>query len=253
MNPRIHFRLAIVAFAMAVAPHAAAEGYDLGNLKLSLIDDPVQIDLQQRIEPARLRDLIAAGAGAKQWKVSKESPGRLELENIVRGKHMARVEVAYTDLGYRVSYIESTNLLYQERQRGGVGVRAVHRTYNSLLTNLTGAINIAIAQPVQRRVGFARLEDVDALPGAGEEARNAYRQFLRASLPRAFAVGAQGEYGWSEQRVLQRSPNRTVREEFREQQDPVEIAVEQCKRKGGGRSCRLYAIDDRVVLAGPPK
>jgi hypothetical protein len=65
-----------------------------------------------------------------------------------------------------------------------------------------------------------------------------YREFLNQPMPRAFAVSINGHYGaaWSNANA----PSR----------DRRELALKYC-REAAGMECRLYAVDDRVVYAGP--
>ncbi len=76
--------------------------------------------------------------------------------------------------------------------------------------------------------GYATLRAIERLPAASAAARRDYRAFLDASLPRAFAVSADGRrWGWAGN---DRQAN--------------EHALERC---GGTPRCRLYAVDERVV------
>jgi hypothetical protein len=72
--------------------------------------------------------------------------------------------------------------------------------------------------------------DVASVPYLGDGARKAYAEFLKRASPRAFALSADGAYGW-------RSGG----------DDPARKALENC----GSRSeypCKLYVVDDKVVF-----
>jgi len=58
-----------------------------------------------------------------------------------------------------------------------------------------------------------------------------FRQFLRASHPRAFAIGDFGAAG------------------FASGDDAINLALQRCGRRGNKDSCRVLAIDDAVVLS----
>ncbi|MFN3628700.1 MAG: dienelactone hydrolase family protein, partial [Casimicrobiaceae bacterium] len=74
----------------------------------------------------------------------------------------------------------------------------------------------------------ARLRAIERLPATSAAARRDYRAFLDASLPRAFAVSADGRrWGWAGN-----------------DQQANERALARC---GGSVRCRLYAVDERVV------
>jgi hypothetical protein len=65
-----------------------------------------------------------------------------------------------------------------------------------------------------------------------------YREFLNHSKPRAFAISTNGHYGasWSDANASTR--------------DRRDMALKRC-REVAGMACQLYAVDDRVVYAGP--
>lgn len=77
--------------------------------------------------------------------------------------------------------------------------------------------------------GFARLEDASALPHVRDTGRKGYADFLQRGLPRAFAIGPGGSWGWAS-----------------EGDDPTARAIANCAR-ARGEACRLYAVDDDVV------
>jgi hypothetical protein len=65
-----------------------------------------------------------------------------------------------------------------------------------------------------------------------------FRDFLTRPLPRAFAISANGHYGasWTDAKASTR--------------DRREVALQTC-RAVAGMDCQIYAVDDRVVYAGP--
>jgi dienelactone hydrolase len=74
----------------------------------------------------------------------------------------------------------------------------------------------------------ARLDDVAKVPTSQNAREGAYRRFLEAKLPRAFAVGPRGATGWATGDWA------------------IGRALGLCQRRSGER-CRLYAVDDDVV------
>lgn len=83
--------------------------------------------------------------------------------------------------------------------------------------------------PRPEKTNFAKLDDVNAVPGLGEEKRKVYRKFLTEPLPRAFAVSESGSVGWAA-----RTP------------DAMNRALYFCQVYAK-QSCRLYAVDNDVV------
>ena len=76
--------------------------------------------------------------------------------------------------------------------------------------------------------GFARLEDVAALPWVNDKGRAAYRQFLEQPIPRAFAVAPGGQ---------------TVATQGG--YDPQRRALDLCAKHA--LTCRFYAVNNAVV------
>lgn len=83
--------------------------------------------------------------------------------------------------------------------------------------------------PRPDKTNFARLDDVNAVPGLSEEKRKVYRKFLSEPLPRAFAISESGSVGWAS-----RTP------------DAMNRALYFCQVYAK-QSCRLYAVDNDVV------
>lgn len=89
---------------------------------------------------------------------------------------------------------------------------------------------IAVGEaPRPPRSDFARLEDATALPHVRETGRQGYATFLQKGLPRAFAIGPAGAWGWAS-----------------EGDDPTGRALANCQRNSK-EPCKLYAVDDDVV------
>ena len=81
--------------------------------------------------------------------------------------------------------------------------------------------------------GFAAIDNAEAIPYLTEAGREAYRHYLRQSLPRAFAISASGAWSWAE-----------------DGDDPPSRALETCQ-KNSKTPCRLYAVDQAVVWTAP--
>jgi len=83
--------------------------------------------------------------------------------------------------------------------------------------------------PRPPKTDFAALARPDAIPRLGAEGRSAYERFLASARPRAFAVSAEGAYGWAS-----------------EGPDSLAAAILSCQQRAKSK-CELYAVDDDVV------
>jgi dienelactone hydrolase len=79
---------------------------------------------------------------------------------------------------------------------------------------------------------YARLDNAEALPYLDQKGREAYREFLKQPLPRAFAMSASGAWSWAE-----------------DGDDPKSRVLADCEKRSGS-PCELYAVDDSVVWQG---
>lgn len=82
---------------------------------------------------------------------------------------------------------------------------------------------------------FAAVDDVAAVPHLkNDAAREAYRAFLAAPPPKAFALAPNGAWSW-------RGEGAGV----------MRAAVERCQTHAKEQTCKLYAVDDAVVWSKP--
>jgi dienelactone hydrolase len=96
--------------------------------------------------------------------------------------------------------------------------------------NLPTAIRYAVAEPHEPKAsGYASIDSIDSVPFVDDAGRDGYRHFLSQQPSRAFAVSAEGAWSWAEGG-----------------DDPMALALDNCAKQDMG-SCRLYAVDNRVV------
>ncbi len=228
----------LCSFTLLLSPGlvAHAEPYNLGAFRLAVIDDPWRIEFQDGAKQVTRQDIepvVRIVGATRGWKVANSTEGRMELTNAIR-EHTMSVELTYTATGYGIRYLQSTNLLYEER--GGGTLRLIHSNYNGWVKDLVSGINAGLGVPAQTTIGFAPLEKADAVPFLKEKGREAYKEFLSKQTPRAFAIAPNGAWASSSRSA----PG------SRQQLDVVGYAMESCNRRGNGE-CKLYALDERVV------
>ena len=229
-------RLCSLSLLLSQGLVAHAEPYNLGAFRLAVIDDPWRIEFQDGAKQVIRQDIeqvVRIVGATRGWKVATSTEGRMELTNVIR-EHTMSVELTYSATGYGIRYLQSTNLLYEER--GGGTLRLIHGNYNGWVKDLVSGINAGLGVPAQTTIGFAPLGKVDAVPFLKEKGRDAYKEFLSKPTPRAFAIAPNGAWASSSRSA----PG------SRQQLDVVGYAMESCNRRGNGE-CKLYALDGRVV------
>lgn len=105
------------------------------------IFEPQQVLWTSSAELAQqqLRDRIVAAGQSLGWMAIKDEPGRLELHYDKQGKHQVTIAVAYDVQGYKISYLSSVNLNFEDAD----GVRKIHPNYNRWIRNLIQRIGVA--------------------------------------------------------------------------------------------------------------
>jgi len=233
-------RLALLCIALIALPDVArAENYNLGDFRVVLIDDPIRVKLQKGSEELtreRVQKAIKTMGAAQGWRVTGESDEVIELTNFVRDKHLMVLNFRYGTEGYTASYVRSANLLYKAILPNGSPARSIHKNYNIWVRQLVDAINANLGVPTQMAIGFASLQNANAVPYIRGNGREGYKHFLSQSAPRAFAIAPNGAWGRG---ADHRSSVKT---------DQAQIALNNCNHNGNGQ-CRLYAIDQHVVWA----
>jgi dienelactone hydrolase len=92
---------------------------------------------------------------------------------------------------------------------------------------------MAGATPIPAATSFARLDDDSKLPYLKVAGRTGYKTYLGKMVPRAFAIGSDGAWGWADGG-----------------DDPLKRALDNCGRHSKKPPCRLYSVDDAVVWTG---
>jgi hypothetical protein len=229
-------RLCILALLLSQSLAAHAEPYNFGSFRMAVIDDPWRIDFQDGTRQVTRQDIeqaVKIVGATRGWKIANSTEGRMELTNVIR-EHTVSIELTYDATGYGIRYLQSTNLLYEER--GGGTLRLIHSNYNGWIKDLVAGINAGLGVAGKTTIGFAPLEKIDAVPFLKEKGRNAYKEFLSRPTPRAFAIAPNGAW----------APSSRTAPGSRQQIDVVGFAMESCNRRGNGE-CKLYALDERVV------
>jgi hypothetical protein len=235
----------IPAFLLALmfaSPAIAQTGsLDLGDRRLDAIDDPVKIEFRSGGTAPGIERIgqAAEKVGVRlDWEVKPKGAGLWELTRDVADKHRATVTLLCDAAGCAINYVDSLNLRYRDRKQSGALVRAIHQNYNLWIRELATGLAKAVGGPARITYGFAPLADAEAVPHVRDAGRKAYQDFLVRPKPRAFAIAENGAWGAAAPAQGTYAATRYF--------DSVRLAMERCENRGAG-TCRLYAVDDRVV------
>ena len=88
---------------------------------------------------SKVETAIRKGASKKGWRVKKVKSGLFEVSNMIRGKFLVMVNVAYTSKGYKLTYKRSTNLKYN------ASANTIHRSYNKWVSALANNIDYELS------------------------------------------------------------------------------------------------------------
>ena len=134
----MRFSAPILALALALLPATAAARSDR-------LEAPQQYLFVTTAGQAKtmdeLRGAIASAGCFRGWQVIDEAPGRLTMKNLVRGKHTVVVAVVFDTTGFRIEYVSSENLNYEERK----GQAYIHPKYHQWVANLAQDISARVA------------------------------------------------------------------------------------------------------------
>lgn len=116
----------------------------MGARQVPLVD-PEPIAVPAGLTAKDVSKAVRLGLAQRGWVVSSEEPGRIGATLSLRS-HVARIAVSYDDEAIRVSYVDSTNLMYEEKKGG----RVIHRNYlnwiNNVVRDISSQLQIAAAQ-----------------------------------------------------------------------------------------------------------
>jgi hypothetical protein len=102
--------------------------------------DPAPIAVPAGLDDKAVAKAIRLGGAQRGWLVTRQDPGAMELTLNIR-THMAKVGVKYDTRSIQLTYLDSTNLDYEEKK----GNRYIHRNYPKWVNNLSNDITVQLA------------------------------------------------------------------------------------------------------------
>lgn len=128
----------ILALAFAAGPASARWPMPIVNYP----DVPVVTSSGTAPSAARVKQAILAGAAAKNWTIAQQADGKLQATLKVRGKHTVIVQIAYTPEKYSLTYQDSIDMNYGQRN----GEPVIHPFYNTWVTDLKESIRAELVK-----------------------------------------------------------------------------------------------------------
>lgn len=102
--------------------------------------DPAPVPVPAGLDDKAIAKAIRLGGAQRGWLVTRQDPGAMELTLNIR-THMAKVGVKYDTQSIQFTYLDSTNLDYEEKK----GNRYIHRNYPKWVNNLVNDVSVQLA------------------------------------------------------------------------------------------------------------
>jgi hypothetical protein len=102
--------------------------------------DPAPIPVPAGLDAKAVATSIRLGGAQRGWLVTRQDPGAMELTLNIR-THVAKLGVKYDTQSIQLTYLDSTNLDYEEKK----GDRYIHRNYPKWVNNLVNDITMQLA------------------------------------------------------------------------------------------------------------
>jgi len=104
--------------------------------------DPAPIAVPAKVSPAQVEKAIKQALIKREWLIASDAPGKITA-NYARREFSVTIGIAYDAKEVRVTYLNSTDLKYEEKN----GQRYIHKNYQSwiqnLITDISGNLTMA--------------------------------------------------------------------------------------------------------------
>lgn len=129
----------ILAYLLFATAFALSAGPANARWPMPIIDHPdipVLISAGHTPTAASVKRAILAGAAAKNWTVVEQANGKLQASLKVRNKHTIIVTIGYNAQSYSITYQDSIDMNYGQRD----GKPVIHPFYNNWVSELKESI-----------------------------------------------------------------------------------------------------------------
>jgi hypothetical protein len=240
-------KMYVQAQTQAGAPVTGAEctlANDKGSWRLVAPGDTSIVRSNKRMEVKCEKQPLPQGV------VSVESATRGAMYgNILLGGVVGAVVDHNSGAGYEypeMIRVTMGRMISMDVPKAGTPAATAEANKNASVRAAAGGATPAVAAVAAPAIpaiasGYARIDDVDAVPYLSDRGRDEYRTWLTRQTPRAFAVGTDGAWlaAWG---LRPTNPSHPT--------DPSERAMLICQQRTKG-TCTLYAVNGSVVWTKP--
>ncbi len=106
----------------------------MGARQVPLVD-PEPFPVPAGLSEAKVVKAIKAGLVGRQWEITEEQPGKI-ISTLHLREHMAKISVEYNASKIAIRYLDSGELMYEQKK----GVAVIHRNYLNWIQNLVNDI-----------------------------------------------------------------------------------------------------------------
>ena len=100
------------------------------------LTDPQPLAVPAGLKVEQVSKAVRGALAGRGWTVTSEEPGHIVSTLNVR-EHMAKIDIVYDVQTIKISYLESGELMYAQKE----GQRVIHRNYLSWIQNLVNDMN----------------------------------------------------------------------------------------------------------------
>lgn len=100
------------------------------------LTDPEPLPVPAGVSSQQIAKAVKAALVGRTWEITEEQPGKI-VSTLHLRTHMAKIEVTYDDKVINIKYLDSSELMYEDKKDG----RYIHRNYLSWIQNVRSDIS----------------------------------------------------------------------------------------------------------------
>lgn len=100
------------------------------------LSDPEPLPVPAGVTAEQTAKAIKAALVGRTWEITEEQPGKI-ISTLHLRSHMAKIEVTYDEKVINIKYLDSSELMYEDKKGG----RFIHRNYLSWIQNVRSDIS----------------------------------------------------------------------------------------------------------------